>query len=306
MPTVLSCNEWDPLLEIVVGSATGARWPIEDPVFGQQMLTSSWPHSRITRDHIPDWVIDQANEDLESLCDILRQAGVRVHRPHETDFTSTGGMYNYCPRDRVIIADDVAVDVNMMYPCRDQEIDYLASALSGAELIRMPRDPDMVLDAANVSRLGDDWLFLISGSGTRAAWRWLCDTFPQKRIHLCDFYAGVHIDSTIAPLREGTVLLNAGRVNEDNLPAVLRSWDKIWIDRCEPREFYHYPYASDWIGLNVLSIDPHTVIVDSIQTSLIHTLESHGFTVVPTPMRQSRTLGGGLHCVTLDIRRQHV
>lgn len=306
MPTMQSCNEWDPLLEVVVGSATGARWPIGDPVFDQQMLTSSWPHSRITQDQIPEWVIDQANEDLESLCDILRHAGVRVHRPHETDFTSTGGMYNYCPRDRVLIADDVAVDVNMMYPCRNQEIDYLASALSGAKSIRMPRDPDMVLDAANVSRLGDDWLFLKSCSGSLGAWHWLCDTFPQKRIHRCDFYAGVHIDSTIAPLREGTVLLNAGRVNEDNLPAVLGSWDKIWIDRCEPREFYHYPYASDWIGLNVLSIDPRTVIVDSIQTSLIHTLESHGFTVVPTPMRQSRTLGGGLHCVTLDIRRQHV
>lgn len=269
------------------------------------MLASTWPHSRITEDIIPGWITDQANEDLESLCDILRSAGVIVHRPDPADFATTLGMYNYCPRDRVLIADDVVVDVSMMYACRDQEIDHLRSALSSARSIKMPRTSGITLDAANVSRLGDDWLFLLSASGTRDAWRWLTNAFPQKRIHLCDFYAGIHIDSTIAPLREGTVLLNAGRVNQDNLPAVLRSWDKIWIDRCETREFYHYPYASDWIGLNVLSIDPSTVIVDSIQTGLIHTLESHGFTVVPTPMRQSRTLGGGLHCVTLDLRRQH-
>lgn len=305
MPTILSCNEWDPLREIVVGSASGARWPLEDPTFQEHMSQSAWPHSRITDSHIPDWVLDEANEDLESVCNILRQAGVKVHRPHEVDFAASQGMYNYCPRDRVLIADDVVVDVSMMYRCRDQEIDYLASALSDAPMIKMPRNPDMILDAANVSRLGDDWLLLLSASGTQAAWHWLSQTFPQKRIHRCDFYSGVHIDSTIAPLREGTVLLNAGRVNQDNLPAVLRSWDKIWIDQCAPREFYHYPYASDWIGLNVLSIDPNTVIVDSIQTALIHTLERHGFTVIPTPMRQSRTLGGGLHCVTLDLWRQH-
>ena len=57
--------------------------------------------------------------------------------------------------------------------------------------------------------------------------------------------------------------------------------------------------------MNMLTVDPHTVIVDKHQTQLIRTLEQHSFTVVPLELRQSRTLGGGFHCVTLDLIRQN-
>jgi glycine amidinotransferase/scyllo-inosamine-4-phosphate amidinotransferase 1 len=72
----------------------------------------------------------------------------------------------------------------------------------------------------------------------------------------------------------------------------------------EERSFFHYPYASKWIGLNLLSIDPYTVIVDEIQKDLIKTLEKYNFTVIPKRLRHSRTLGGGFHCVTLDLLRE--
>jgi glycine amidinotransferase/scyllo-inosamine-4-phosphate amidinotransferase 1 len=69
--------------------------------------------------------------------------------------------------------------------------------------------------------------------------------------------------------------------------------------------FYQYPYASKWIALNMLVLDPHTVIVDRHQAQLIQLLEQHKFTVIPQELRHSRTLGGGFHCVTLDTRRKH-
>ena len=70
-----------------------------------------------------------------------------------------------------------------------------------------------------------------------------------------------------------------------------------------PREFYEFPYASKWIGFNIISINPDTVFVDNIQKNFIKTLEDIGFKVIQTPMRHSRTLGGGFHCVTLDLER---
>jgi N-dimethylarginine dimethylaminohydrolase len=146
-------------------------------------------------------------------------------------------------------------------------------------------------------------LMLESASGNRAAYNWLCDHFPGVKIELCNFYAGVHIDSTVVALREGMVLLNGARVNESNCPRVFDGWDKIYVDDVVAQDFYQYPYASKWIGLNMLSIDPHTVIVDAAQTQLIKTLESRGFTVIPLTLRHSRTLGGGFHCVTLDLVR---
>jgi glycine amidinotransferase/scyllo-inosamine-4-phosphate amidinotransferase 1 len=163
----------------------------------------------------------------------------------------------------------------------------------------------MTLDAANVCRLGNKMLFLESSSGNRAAYNWLCSIFPNVEIELCNFYAGVHIDSTIVPLREGLVILNASRVNFDNVPRVFDGWQKIWINDVVAQGFHEYPYASKWIALNMLVVDPHTVIVDKHQTSLIETLESYKFTVIPHELRHSRTLGGGFHCVTLDLWREH-
>ncbi len=301
-----SYNEWDPLREIVVGSATDANWPSTDPVFAKESEKTTWQKTPVPAGPVPNWIIDESNEDLEGLCDIFRQAGITVHRPLDLEFQDRGGMYNYCPRDRLLVAGDVVVDPAMMYPCRTMELDALHPVVDNArEYIHMPRNEGMTLDAANIARLGDTWLFLESASGNRAAYDWLCLQFPNIRIELCNFYAGVHIDSTVVPLREGVVMLNASRVQPETVPECLQSWDKIWIDDVIAQDFYQYPYASKWIAMNVLSIDPQTVIVDKEQTGIITILEQRGFTVIRHQLRHSRTLGGGFHCVTLDTWRQH-
>jgi N-dimethylarginine dimethylaminohydrolase len=147
-------------------------------------------------------------------------------------------------------------------------------------------------------------LYLQSASGNHAAFEWLCSKFPNVNIEICSFYSGVHIDSTIVPLREGLVMVNASRVNANNLPNVFKNWQIIWVDDVVAQGFYQYPYASKWIALNMLVVDPYTVIVDKHQIKLIDTLEHFNFTVIPLELRHSRTLGGGFHCVTLDLLRQ--
>jgi glycine amidinotransferase/scyllo-inosamine-4-phosphate amidinotransferase 1 len=254
---------------------------------------------------VPQWIVDEANEDLETLAKVCRDYGAVVHRPQPYNYVKRNGMYGYCPRDRVLIAGKKVVDVSMMYPCRNQEFRSLEHAWVGHEPVIMPKNSGMVLDAANICRLGDTWLFLESYSGNRAAYDWLCSQFPEIDIELCNFYAGVHIDSTIVPLREGLVLLNGHRVNDSNCPRAFDSWTKIYVDEVIPQGFYQYPYASKWIALNMLVLDPHTVIVDRHQAQLIQTLEQHKFTVIPLELRHSRTMGGGFHCVTLDTRRRH-
>jgi N-dimethylarginine dimethylaminohydrolase len=120
---------------------------------------------------------------------------------------------------------------------------------------------------------------------------------------MCNFYAGVHIDSTIVPIREGLVLLNGTRVNDTNCPEVFENWDKIYVDDVVAQGFYEYPYASKWVGMNMLAVNPNTVIMDRNQPDLIAQLEQRKFTVIPLELRHSRTLGGGFHCVTLDLER---
>ena len=84
----------------------------------------------------------------------------------------------------------------------------------------------------------------------------------------------------------------------------MKNYNKIWIEDVAPLAFEYFPYASKWIGMNVLSIDPDTVIIDSNQIKISEQLQSHGFNIIPADMRQARTLGGGFHCVTCDLERQ--
>ncbi len=303
-----SRNEWDPLQEIVVGSATNANWPTTDPVFAQESRYTAWTQTPVPAGPVPDWIIEQANQELDVLSQTLIDLGISVIRPSAQNYQQQGGMSNYCPRDRLLVWQDTLVDVNMMYPCRNQEISSYTPLLSEAkQILTMPRDQGMVLDAANICRLGDTWLFLESRSGNRAAYEWLCEHFPTVDIELCNFYAGVHIDSTIVPLREGLVMLNASRVTEQNCPRALQHWEKIWVTdgMIQAQDFYQYPYASKWIAMNLLVVDPATVIMDAAQSRLHEVLDQHGIRVIPMTLTHARTLGGGFHCVTLDTRRLH-
>ena len=42
-----------------------------------------------------------------------------------------------------------------------------------------------------------------------------------------------------------------------------------------------------------------------MKVELIKTLNSYQFEVIPLELRHSRTLGGGFHCVTLDLHRSN-
>jgi hypothetical protein len=71
-------------------------------------------------------------------------------------------------------------------------------------------------------------------------------------------------------------------------------FDSDYLSRC---------IGSDWIDMNAFSINPDLVVVDRNQTALMRLLEKHGLDVIPLRLRHSKMLGGGPHCVTLDVRR---
>jgi glycine amidinotransferase/scyllo-inosamine-4-phosphate amidinotransferase 1 len=298
-------NEWDSLKRVVVGDATDANWPVNDPVFNRESEKTTWKETPVPRGPVPQRIIEETNEDLAALATTLTSLDVEVVRPDPLNFQTHDGMYNYCPRDRLLVYGDTIVNPAMMYPCRDMELQCYHDVVdAAANYLFMPRHEGMTLDAANIARLNDKWIYLESSSGNRAAYDWMCKHFPTVDIELVNFYSGVHIDSTIVPLREGLVLVNGSRVNPENLPRTLRDWEVIYCNHVEEQGFFQYPYASKWIALNMLVVNPHTVIVDKDQPMLIEILELNDFTVIPMQLRHSRTLGGGFHCVTLDLHRE--
>ena len=208
--------------------------------------------------------------------------------------------------------------------------DSMHRKLSGglAETFHRLDEDEVIFDAANIIRLGRDVLFLVSSTGNRKAVKWLATALgPEYRVHVTHAYRSSHLDSTVLPLKEGAVLLNGARVSEETVPPVFAKWERIFFTDVAPLpeqevEFHRAErvpvynelrelgvvsnlnhISSPWAGLNVMSIDPKTVLVHDRQRKMIALLESKGYTVVPVRMRHCYTMLGGLHCTTLDVVR---
>ncbi len=164
-----------------------------------------------------------------------------------------------------------------------------------------------LFDAANVLRAGRDILYLVSCSGNMMGYEWLQRTLGDEyRVHpLVGIYEGTHIDTTITLIGPGRVLLNPARINKDNMPDILKKWDIIWCpEMIDTGYSWDYPRASIWSGMNFFMIKPDLAVINEAQKPLMKLLEKHGIDVIPLKLRNCRTLSGGFHCVTLDVRRR--
>jgi N-dimethylarginine dimethylaminohydrolase len=338
---VWSCNEWDPLEEVIVGNPLHARFPTADPSTRLAEF-SDRPIEQIPRGPYPQRIVEETEEDLEGFIAVLTRLGVTVRRPetwdHEATFSTIDwearGFYNYCPRDVLLVIGDQIIETPNVMRSRAQEtfsyrallVEYLKSgarwygaprprlldSLFEADLNRpTPRNHEPAFDAANVLRLGRDLIYLVSSTGNELGGLWLQTVLGEDfRVHILkDVYFGSHIDSTFVALRPGLVLCNPARLDDATLPPILKQWDVLYSPPMENTARYDADYlsksiGSDWIDMNLFSIHPGLVVVDRDQTALIRLLERHGLDVIPLKLRHSKMLGGGFHCVTLDVRRR--
>jgi N-dimethylarginine dimethylaminohydrolase len=340
MSKVWSCNEWDPLEEIIVGNPLQARFPTADP--STRLAEFSDRSIReIPQGPFPHQIIEETEEDLNGFVEVLQKLGVTVRRPetwpHDVKFSTihweSKGFYNYCPRDIMLVIGNQVIETPNVMRSRFQEtfsyrtilIEYLKSgarwysapkpmlldSLFDVDLKRsIPRNDEPAFDAANVLRLGRDLIYLVSSTGNEMGGQWLQTLLGDGyRVHfLKDVYYGSHIDSTLVALRPGLMLCNPGRLSDDTLPEILKQWEVIYSPPMENTDRYDADYlrksiGSNWIDMNLLSINPNLVVVDQDQSALIKLLEKHGLDVIPLKLRHSKMLGGGFHCVTLDVRR---
>lgn len=301
-------NEYGILKSVIVGSAKFAAWPSDDVDFLKSIGKSTYD-VKLNLGPLPAKIIAETEQDLDKLADELDSKKVKVYRP-----TISQANWSYSARDILLSVGNMIIECPTKYNSRRNEAKFYEKIKheaieDGCKWIKAPApatEHDPMFDAANVLKFDDKLLFLISSTGNRAGAEWLQKTVGTdfEVVVWEDVYAFAHIDSTIASLNKNTILLNASRVSYNSLPLFLRHHRKIWINDITSRNFYLFPFASKWIGLNILSIDPETVVVDCIQTKLIERLKDERFRVIELEMRHSRTMGGGFHCVTLDLERQ--
>jgi N-dimethylarginine dimethylaminohydrolase len=317
-----STNEWDTLKKVIVGVADHAKIPEMDKSLRTINYAGIQDVSEVKTGLYPKQVIDEANEDLEVFCNFLRGEGVEVLRPKRepTEY------YNYCPRDSVFVHGDTAIATPQPLRSRrgnwrsfSQHVDaeeIPCSYHDGLYNEECVGDPSILalteltpaFDAANIIRANDELLYLVSNSGNMSGanllQKKLGDTASVRIVK--DIYTFVHIDTTVAFLREGLLMVNPRRVkNRDQLPYPFNTWSMIKAP--DPIDIGYYPgynNASEWCNMNLFSVSPDLVVLEEHQHPTRKILETFGIECAMLPMRHQRTLSGGFHCVTLDLERE--
>ena len=334
-------TEWDSLNVIIVGSAINARYPNRDSATFLIDYADNYNNvSQIPSGFYNQKIVDETEEDLGQLIELLEKLDIKVKRP-SVDFLESSfsnGLWNatpehvFCPRDSIVLIGNMVIEAPMV--SRDRYFEtfafreiikkhfdaggYWISApkpmlsdetfnFNTSDGFEMLTEYEPIYDAANILRVGEDILYLVSRSGNKSGAKWLQNILGTRyKVHLIEgIYDGTHIDTTIALVRPGLVILNPDRISKDNLPNFMKMWDIIYADNMIDVGYSgEKPRASVAQAMNIRMVNPQLAIVEERQLPLIKKLNEKGIDVQPLPMRHSRSLCGGFHCATLDLQRE--
>ena len=126
MTVVNSWNEWDPLREVIVGTARGAADIGYEPA-----LLPYFPPGDAGRSFRGQPVLaalaDEAERQLDHFATLLDRLGVTVRRPDPIDhavaastpdWQIAGGHASACPRDTLLVIGDQIIEAGMTHRAR--------------------------------------------------------------------------------------------------------------------------------------------------------------------------------------------
>lgn len=169
------------------------------------------------------------------------------------------------------------------------------------------RELEPVFEAADFVRCDED-IFMIHSQVTNSlGLAWVRRALgPAYKVHVLATRCPkpCHIDTTFLPLAPGKALVHPAWLVD--VPEALKHWTLIPAPRpvyAEDSPMASPYFTSQWLSMNVLSLDEQHIFVDEQQEALMRLLDEHGFTPIPLPFDCVGAFGGSFHCATLDIRR---
>lgn len=121
VPVVSSWNEWDPLQEVIVGSARGTVEAGYEPAFSPYSKPGS-PERTSRGGPVAAELIEEAERQLDQFAELLRARGITVRRPDPVDhslpvrtpdWAMAGGHASACPRDVLLVVGDEIIEAPM-------------------------------------------------------------------------------------------------------------------------------------------------------------------------------------------------
>lgn len=221
------------------------------------------------------------------------------------EMMARGALWLSAPRPEL---SDALYDPDYVYPEGiAEEVGDDWSTVDPDSLKFVTTEFEPVFDAADFVRCGRDIFGQRSQITNMAGIEWLRRFLgPDYRVHLIPTRcAGAyHIDTTFVPLAPGRVLVNPDWVDVARLPDALKRWEILEAPapRSTPADLAGW--MSDWISINVLSLDEKRVVVERDQEELIAALKGWGFEPIPCTFKYHYPFLGSFHCATLDIHRR--
>jgi hypothetical protein len=315
LPIINSHNSWSQLEEVWLGDVYPASWYDHLPAQIQDVF---YQLTQITQ------------EDLSIIQQMIESFGVTVRRPtyenmeHHINFkTKQLVKPQICPRDQFVTLGNNLIAHKWHTAAWKSVLDEYSKYTD----CKVTLSDNPYLNGANVVRLGN---------------RLIIDT-PHKNAMSDDFLKdyqvtiinnGGHVDGCFAILKPGLILASTYYSQYDQ---TFPQWKKIFLDSPEfsnhlnragpggngkwwipavssDRMFNEHviKHAQDWVGnytetyfeLNCLVINEQNVLMLGYNAKLEKILKEHGITIHWAPFRTRSFWDGGLHCLTVDIRRQ--
>jgi len=324
MPIINSHNSWSQLEEVWLGDVYPASWYEHLP-----------PNVR----DVFQTITEITQQDLTQIEKKLIELDVKVQRPtysnisdHTDPVTGQLKKPQICPRDWFLTLGNCLLAPNNpdhTWPWADVLTEYRMA--DNKCLVKNQQSP--IINGANVVRVGRDVvidtdIFDISEIDFNLT--------PFKDYRLTWVKNGGHMDGCFAILRPGLILANQYFADyEKTFPG----WECIFLNEPTYTQHIKYPprgggyngkfyaeeisfnqsfndhvirYAQDWVGnytetyfeLNCLVINESNVMMLGYNQGLEKILNQRGITVHWVPFRCRGFWDGGMHCITLDIRRQ--
>ncbi|MEG4594112.1 amino acid adenylation domain-containing protein [Microcoleus sp. F8_C2] len=235
------------------------------------------------------------NEIIEApMADRSRYFESWAYRSLLKEYLKGGAKWVAAPKPQLI---DAQYDPDYKTPDPGEERRFVITefepTFDAADFVRFGRD--IFVQKSHVTNsLGIEWVR-----------RHLGDEYRVHEVQsLCP--QALHIDTTLVPLAPGKVLVNPLFIDVDNLPDYFKSWDILLAPKPNrtPMTLYDTKVISQWVNMNVLSLDEERVIVEKSQESTIQALKDWGFKPIPCEFESYYPFMGSFHCATLDVRRR--
>ena len=238
-----------------------------------------------------------------------------------------------CPRDHFLVFGNTLYGSTWDHRAWADAVAGYAQDI-GSRMVDRPNIPGAGhINGANTVRAGRDLYLDTHWNEGDIDVEYVQQTFKDYRLHVLN--NGGHVDACFAVLKPGLLLTSeyfsdydqtfSGwkkiNVNEPEFLSHKTTWrtgpegnGKWWLPGVsDSAKFNNHviKHAQDWVGdytetyfeVNCLVIDEKNVLMLGENTAVFRELERHGITAHSLPFRTRTFWDGGLHCLTLDIRR---